>query len=111
MNRQKSATHISGMVFSAPIIAAIIVAGGGILHAVYKNRQIQANRDIDAIERRIEQYKLDIRTTQMRSDILLNRFAIRKQLEDSGSDLRPIPLGLPEAINSKPPTAVAATMP
>jgi hypothetical protein len=111
MNRLKSATRIPASIFLAPIIAAIIAASGGVIHAIYKNRQVQVNREIDAIERRIEQYQLDIRTTQMRSDFLLNRFVIRKQLEDAGSSLRPIPLGLPEAITSTPPPAVASTMP
>jgi len=79
MNRLKSATRIPASIFLAPIIAAIIAASGGVIHAIYKNRQVQVNREIDAIERRIEQYQLDIRTTQMRSDFLLNRFVIRKQ--------------------------------
>ena len=111
MNRLKSATRIPTAIFPALIIAAIIVACGGVIHAIYKNRQVQVNRDIDAIERRIKQYQLEIRTTQMRSDFLLNRFVIRKQLEDAGSSLRPIPLGLPEAIRSTPPAAVASAMP
>jgi hypothetical protein len=34
----------------------------------------------------------------MRMDQLLNRFVIRKQLEENGSDLRPIPLAVIEEI-------------
>jgi hypothetical protein len=111
MNRHKSAARTPLSTFVVLLIAAGIAAGGGVLHAIYKNRQVLVNRDIDAIEHRVEQYKLDIRTTQMRSDHLLNRFAIRKQLEDSGSSLRPIPLGLPEAVNPTPPAAVASAIP
>jgi len=111
MNRHKSNPRTPLSYFFALIAAMIVAASGGVLHAVYKNRQVQVNRDIDAIERHIEQYKLDIRTTQMRTDHILNRFAIRKQLEDAGSPLRPIPLGLPEEINTAPPAAVASAVP
>jgi len=111
MNRLKSATRTPSWIFTVLIAAAIVATSGGVLHAVYKNRQVQLNRDIDATERRIEQYKLDIRTTQMRSDSILNRFAIRKQLEDTGSPLRPIPTGLSEEVNPAPPAAVASALP
>jgi len=111
MNRIKSATRTPLSIYFSLIAAGIIASGGGVLHAVYKNRQVQIKRDIAATERRIEQYKLDIRTTQMRSDSILNRFAIRKQLEDTGSSLRPIPIGLPEEVNPAPPVAVASALP
>ena len=111
MNRLKSESHTPLSIFIALITAAIIAAGGGVLHAVYKNRQVQVNRDIDAIEHRIEQYKLDIRTTQMRTDHILDRFAIRKQLKDSGSALCEIPIGLSEEVNLAPPAAMASVIP
>ena len=111
MNRLKSTTSTPTSIFVALIGAAVIAAAGGVQHAMYKNRQVKIKREIDAIERRVEQYKLDIRTTQMRSDSILNRFAIRKQLEDMGSALRPIPPGLPEEVNPAPPAAVASAIP
>ncbi|MCX6873893.1 MAG: hypothetical protein NTW21_08800 [Verrucomicrobia bacterium] len=111
MNRLKSASRTPLSTFVIVIAAAIIVAGGGSLHAYYKNRQVQVNRDIDTIEHRVEKWQLDISTTKMRSEDLLNRFAIRKQLEDSGSKLRRIPVGLPEEVNPSPPSAVASAMP
>ena len=70
------------------------------LHAYYKNRQVQISREIDAIDRRVEQARLDIRTTEMRMDQLLNRFVIRKQIEANGSALRPIPIGVVEEIDA-----------
>ena len=88
------------MVYFALILAAVIAAGGGVLHAYYKNRQVQVSREIDAIDRRVEQCRLDIRTTDMRMDQLLNRFAIRKQIEENGSSLRPIPAGVTEEIDA-----------
>ena len=111
MNRLKSTTSTPTSIFVALIGAAVIAAAGGVQHAMYKNRQVKIKREIDAIERRVEQYKLDIRTIQMRSDSILNRFAIRKQLEDMGSALRPIPPGLPEEVNPAPPAAVASAIP
>jgi len=111
MNRLKSAARTPLSIFVALLIGFVIAAGGGVYHAMYKNRQVKIKREIDAIERRIEQYKLDIRTIQMRSETVLNRFAIRKQLEDTGSVLRPIPQGLVEEVNSAPPAAVASAIP
>lgn len=100
MNRRRNEVRTPVSAFIVLILAAMIVAGGGVLHAFYKNRQIQVSREIDAIERRIEQHKIDIRTTEMRMDELLNRFVIRKQIEANGSSLRPIPVGVVETINT-----------
>ena len=96
--RQESRTPIS--VFFSLFLAAAIAAAGGVLHAFYKNRQIQVSREIDAIDRRVEQARLEIRTTEMRMDQLLNRFVIRKQIEANGSALRPIPMGVVEEIDA-----------
>lgn len=111
MNRQKSAARFRPSTYLTLIITGMIVAGGGVTHAVFKNRQIQVSREIDAIDRRIEQYQLDIRITQMRTDNLLDRYVIQEQLEASGSLLRRIPAGLPEEVNATAPTAVAAVTP
>lgn len=102
MNRRRNETRTPASVFFALILAAAIAAAGGVLHAFYKNRQVQVSREIDAIDRRIEQQRLDIRTIEMRSDQLLNRFVIRKQIEENGSSLRPIPMGVAEEVD---PTA------
>jgi hypothetical protein len=98
MNRRRNEVRPSASIYFALILSAIIMAGGGVLHAFYKNRQVTLTREIDAIDHRVEQYRLDIRTTDMRMDLLLNRFAIRKQLEDNGSSLRSIPMGAVEEI-------------
>lgn len=111
MNRPKSASRTPVSTYAVLIVATVFIAFGGVRHAMLKNRQIQTDREIDAIERRIEQYRLDIRTIQMRSDNLLNRFSIREQLESSGSRLRPIPVGYAEDVTRTPPTTVATTLP
>ncbi|MEY4569676.1 MAG: hypothetical protein RLZZ398_1115 [Verrucomicrobiota bacterium] len=99
MNRRRNETRTSASTFFALFLAATIVTLGGVLHAFYKNRQVQISREIDAIDRRVEQCRLDIRTTEMRMDQLLNRFVIRKQIEENGSSLRPIPVGVVEEID------------
>ncbi len=100
MNRRRNETRTPASVFFAVILATIIVAGGGVLHAFYKNRQIQITREIDAIDRHVEQERLDISITKMRTDQLLNRFVIRKQIEENGSSLRPIPVDVIEEIDA-----------
>jgi len=113
MNRRKSEPRHPASVFFAIILGLSIASGGGVLHAFYKNRQIQVARQIDAIERRIEQYQLDVRTTQYRTDQLLNRYAIAERLEENSSALRPIPIGVIEEVDPLPSTrnSVAATVP
>jgi hypothetical protein len=105
MNRRRTETRTPASTFFALFLAAAIAASGGVLHAFYKNRQVQVSREIDAIERHVEQCRLDIRTTEMRMDQLLNRFVIRKQIEENGSALRPIPVGVVEEVDATAPAA------
>ncbi len=103
MNRLRQETQnqrISPFVIFAVILAMAIGAVGGVTHVIYRNCQIKTARDIDAVERRIEQHQLDVRTVQMRADQILNLFAIRKTLEEVGTDLVPIPVGVSEDILS-----------
>jgi hypothetical protein len=103
MNRRRNESRSSGFPIFALLFGAAIIAAGGVLHSFYKNSQIKITREIDAIERRIEHDRLDIRTTEMRMDQLLNRFVIRKQLEENGSTMRPISLAVVEEIDPAPP--------
>jgi hypothetical protein len=99
MNRRRNQARIPASVVIALLLAAAITGSGGVLHAFYKNRQVRVSREIDAIDRRVEQYALDVRNTEMRMDQLLNRFVIRKQIEDNGSSLRPIPFSAFEQVD------------
>ena len=103
MNRRRNEPRTSFLLIFSVIITSAIIAGGGVLYAFYKNRQIQIRREIDAIDRRVEHCRLEIRTVEMRMDQLLNRFVIRKQLEENGSTLRPISLAVVEEIDPAPP--------
>lgn len=100
MNRRRNETRTPISVFAAVILAATTIAGGGIMYARLKNSQVQANREIDEIDRRIEQYRLDMRTTQMRMDQLLNRFELRKQLAENGSNLIAITSAVVEEVDT-----------
>lgn len=113
MNRRRNQASTYSLVIFSLILGATIAAAGGVLHAYYKNRQIQVAREIDSIDRRVVQYRLDIQTTEMRMDQLLNRFAIRKQIEENGSSLRPIPTGVCEMIDPETPIrpSVASAVP
>ena len=113
MNLRRYQVRPSSLSHLAIFLGALVAAAGGILHVLQKNQQIQTVREIDAIERRIGQYRLDISITKMRMDEQLNRFAIRKQLEENGSALQPIPPGLAEEIDpsASPERDVATLVP
>lgn len=102
MNRRKNAPRHHASVFFAIIFGIAIAAGGGILHAYYKNRHIQIAREIDAIERRIGQYQLDVQTTRYRTDQLMNRYAMAERLKENSSSLKPIPLLVIEEVDPAP---------
>lgn len=94
------------MIF-ALILAGAIGAIGGVSYVYFRNCQIQTARQIDVIERRIDRHELDIRTVQMRSDQILNLFAIRDTLAEAGTELVPIPPGVSENIEPNRDNSVA----
>ncbi len=100
MNRRRQETQqrISPAMILSLILAGAFGAVGGVTYVVYRNCQIKTAREIDVVERRIEQHQLDIRTMQMRTDQILNLFAIRKNLEEIGTELVPIPIGVSEDV-------------
>ncbi len=110
MNRRRHETKqgIHPTTLIAICLAIAFATIGGVSQAWLKNRHIQVKREIDRIERIAGQHQLEIRTTQMRMDQLLNRFAIREQLAELGSDLTPIPLGITEEIPIHPPAGTDA---
>ncbi len=94
MNQLRTSPRTHPLVFFVVVLAFAVAASGGVLYAYYKNRQIQTMRAIDAVEKRIDQHELEIRTAQMRIDQLLNRYTIRERLRNAGSDMMPIPQGV-----------------
>ncbi len=106
--RQEQPARISPVVIFSLILAGAIGAVGGVSNVYFKNCQIKTNREIDQVEQHTEQLKLDIRTIQMRSDQILNLFAIRNQLVETGTDLVPIPAGVSEEITPAENNPVAS---
>lgn len=102
MNRRRQQTKSFSVTMFGVILAALIVAAGGIYYALLKNHQIQIRREIDALERNVEQRRMEIRTMEMRMDLELNRFVIRQKLEEYGSPLGPIPVAVVEEVEFAP---------
>jgi hypothetical protein len=107
MNTPNSAHRVHPTTYLTVLATIGIVAYGGTRYTMLKNEQIQVDRECDAIERRIEQCYLEIRTIEMNREALLNRFVIRDRLAKSGTSLRPIPPGYSEEIERPATTAVA----
>lgn len=91
MNRRRTEQRCGPLPVAVLVAAAALGAFGGIVHVYYKNRQIEVARHIERAEERIAQHRNDIRTVQMRMDQMLNRYVMRAQLRELGSELRPIP--------------------
>jgi len=102
MNHRRNESRSSAFPIFALLLCAAICSAGGVLHVYYKNRQISVARETEAVHTRIEQNRFDIRTTEMHMEQLLNRFVIRKQLEDNRSTMRPIAATVVEEIEPAP---------
>lgn len=115
MNRRRSSNtqRTSAINAVAVVLAAVITAFGGVLHAYYKNLQIQTSRRTDAVQKNIGKYRTDIRTMEMRMDQQLNLFAIRQRLDESHTRLQPIPLSAVEEVSltTPAPPSVATRTP
>lgn len=83
--RNEPKTHVS--VYITLFLAALVVVTGGVMHAVYKNSQVQTERLIDQAETRIDQTRVKIRMIEVHTDKLLNRYGIKERLQASGSGL------------------------
>ena len=93
MNRRKTEKANLGMGHLTLLVAvAVLLAGAGVFHVYVKNRQIKVSRQIQAVEERISQYKLDITNLEVRLDDQLNPILINDRLTEMSSDLRRIPL-------------------
>ena len=92
MNRRKTTRTSLGMGTVILLVASMVVMGGaGVFHAYVKNRQINVAREIQVVEERISQHKLDITNLEVRLDDQLNPILINDRLADMSSDLRRIP--------------------
>lgn len=95
MNRLRSEpkTHVS--VYVTLLLAALVMVSGGVMHAVYKNKQVRTDRLIDAAEKRIEADRTKIAMVEVRMDAQLSRYALKESLVQIGRN--PLP-ALPKDI-------------
>jgi hypothetical protein len=112
MNRRRhdeSKSHAAA--FTALFLMVVVGAGGGAMHAIYRNGQIKAEREIVKTHEAIDQLRLDIQMIQVRKERELDRYEIRSQLALHHSALVAVghgdiekvqPLGGPET----PPVAL-----
>gem|GEM_PF-858578 len=80
------------------IVTVVVMAAAGVFHAYLKNRQIKVARELQGVEDRISQCKLDIATLEVRLDDQLNPILLKDRLMEMSSDLRRIPPGLVEEV-------------
>jgi len=107
MNRRRTEQRCGPLPVAVLVAAAALGAFGGIVHVYHKNRQIEVAREIEVAKERIAQHRNDIRTVEMRMDQMLNRYVMRAQLRELGSELRPIPPERIEVIASGDPPEAA----
>ena len=80
------------------IVTVVVMAAAGVFHAHLKNRQIKVARELQGVEDRISQCKLDITTLEIRLDDQLNPILLKDRLMEMSSDLRRIPPGVVEEV-------------
>ncbi|HJM63787.1 MAG: hypothetical protein QF405_10415 [Roseibacillus sp.] len=96
--RRKGKPHLGFGTVVFLMVAAVMMAAAGVFHVYVKNRQINVAREIQGMEERISQHKLDITTLEVRLDDQLNPILINDRLSEMSSDLRRIPVGVVKAI-------------
>lgn len=103
MNRRRSEPQKShAAAFTALILMVVIGTFGGAMHAIYRNGQIQAEREIAKIRERIEEHRIDIQMVEIRQERELDRYEIRARLESYDSTLVAISHGVVETVHSLP---------
>ena len=75
----------------ALVFIGVLLAGGGVGHAILKNCQVSVAREIDSAERRIEETQENMKMVQVKIDRKLNRHMIRADLANRDSQLVAIP--------------------
>lgn len=99
MNRRRSDNTKSSMfMFIALLLAFVTATAGGALHATYRNGQINAERKITEVEKRIESHRLAIQMLEVRRERLIDRYEIRDQLVHLDSDLVRVTHGVVEKV-------------
>ena len=103
MNRRRSEEPRShAAAYAALILMVVVGTFGGALHAIYRNGQIKAERQIAKTRERIEQHRLDIQMIEVRRERQLDRYEIRAQLAHHDSALVAFGHGVVEKVQPLP---------
>jgi len=112
MNRRRTDTPRSHFTtYFSVIVGAVVAAAGGVTHAYYMNRQVEARREIKRVESETKERRLEIMTTEMRIGEMLNRYTAKEELARQHSSLKAIPRGVVEDVNPAQPRAVVSAVP
>lgn len=110
MNRHRSAKNFGAFSLLLIVLVVGMVVAAGVIFVVLKNRQIEVARETEQVEERIAKLEMDIKTAEMRIDQLTNRYAMRDQLRQAGSVLKPIPAAAVETVTPGTPAAGAVAL-
>ncbi|MFC4991105.1 hypothetical protein [Rubritalea tangerina] len=111
MNQRRTQSNQSHTIHIVMVIViGMLLATGGVLHAVMKNRQVEVAREIDAAKSQIEEAEETMKMVQVKIDRKLNRHMIRAELASRGSELKQIPSQAVEVVTTAS-TSVAQTTP
>lgn len=105
MNRRRPGPDRRSLIFplAAVVLAALVATTGGAMHAINRNGQIQLQREIARVEKRIAEHKRDIQLIEVRRERLLDRYEIRETLRTMDSELVPVRHGVVETIRPDQP--------
>ena len=81
MNRRRhEEPRCHAAAFTALILMVGVGAAGGTLHAIYRNGQVEAEREIARNRQDIQELLLEIKEIRFEEEALLDRYALRERL-------------------------------
>jgi len=102
---QKKNLNVSEVILL--VVAAVLVATGGIWHAVIKNEQVEVTRQIEASRKRTALHRNEATSIKVQMGRKVDRYVIKNALQDQQSTMREMPIGVIEVVtpNEKDPVA------
>ena len=90
-NRRKKKSNFNLGALVVLIACVAIVATGGVAFVVAKNKQVAMQRELAAIQKRMEEHRVAITVHEADIEKTLGVFRLRENLRSVGSSLQPIP--------------------
>lgn len=101
MNQRKKTKKNLNLRFSDLLtvaVAVLLLAVGGVYHAVVKNQQIRVSRDIVSAQTMINEHNEARKYVEIKIENRLNRHVLRNELREQGTDLCMIPVHAVEIV-------------